>query len=119
MRQGFRDLGHVEGRNITIEYRWADGHYDRLDALAAELVRLQPDVIITSGPGVALVKKATATVPVVMAAAGDVVAMRLVDSLAHPAATSRARPSSGRSCPRSVSRSSRVRCRVLPGSRCS
>jgi putative ABC transport system substrate-binding protein len=75
MRQGFRDLGYVEGRNITIECRWADGHYERLPALAAELVRLQPDVIVTSGPGVAVLKEATTTVPVVMAAAGDVVAM--------------------------------------------
>jgi putative ABC transport system substrate-binding protein len=84
MRQGFRDLGYVEGRNLAIEYRWADGHYERLPALAAELVRLKPDVIVTSGPGVAVLKDATTTVPVVMAAAGDVVAMGLVASLAHP-----------------------------------
>src|SRR4051812_2269597 len=51
MRQGFRELGYVEGQNLFIEYRWADGRYARLPALAAELIRLQLDVIVTSGPG--------------------------------------------------------------------
>ena len=84
LRQGFRDLGYVEGQNLVIEARWADGRYDRLPALAAELVRLQPDVIVTSGPGTRAAKEATATIPIVMAVAGDAVAEGLVASLAHP-----------------------------------
>ena len=84
MRQGFRDLGYVEGQNIVIEYRWAEGRYDRLPALAAELIRLQPDVIVTSGPGTRVLKEATTTIPIVMAAGGDAVATGLVASLARP-----------------------------------
>lgn len=84
LRQGFRDLGYIEGENIVIEYRWAQGRYDRLPALAAELVRLQPDVIVTSGPGVRVMKDATATIPIVMAVGGDVVASGIVASLARP-----------------------------------
>ena len=83
MRQGFRDLGYVEGQNLVIEYRWADGRYDRLPALAAELIRLQPDVIVTSGPGTRVLKEAT-TIPIVMAVGGDAVAEGLVASLARP-----------------------------------
>jgi putative ABC transport system substrate-binding protein len=84
MRQGFRDLGYVEGQNIVIESRWADGRYDLLPALAAELIRLQPDVIITSGPGTRVVKEATTTIPIVMAVGGDAVATGLVANLARP-----------------------------------
>ena len=57
MRQGFRDLAYVEGQNIDIEYRWANGQYDQLPALAAELIRLQPDAIITSGPGIRILRR--------------------------------------------------------------
>jgi putative ABC transport system substrate-binding protein len=84
MRQGFRDLGYIEGQNLVIEYRWAEGRYDRLPALAAELIRLQPDVIVTSGPGTRVLKEATTTIPIVMAVAGDAVAGGLVASLARP-----------------------------------
>ena len=84
MRQGFRDLGYVEGQNIVFEFRWAEGRYDRLPALAAELIRLQPDVIVTSGPGTRVLKEATTTIPIVMAASLDAVAMGLVASLARP-----------------------------------
>jgi putative ABC transport system substrate-binding protein len=84
MRQGFRDLGYVEGQNIVIDYRWAEGRYDRLPALAAELIRLQPDVLVTSGPGTRVLKETTTTIPVVMAAGGDAVADGLVASLARP-----------------------------------
>jgi len=84
MRQGFRDLGYVEGQNIVIEYRWAEGRYDRLPALAAELIRLQPDVIVTSGAGTRALKEATTTIPIVMAVGGDAVASGLVASLARP-----------------------------------
>ncbi len=84
MRQGFRNLGYVEGQNILIEYRWADGRYDRLPTLAAELIRLQPDVLLTSGPGTRVLKEATTRIPIVMAAGGDAVADGLVASLARP-----------------------------------
>ena len=67
-RQGLKDLGYVEGENIVIEYRYAEGKLDRLSALAAELVGLKVDVIVTTGPGVTgSTKKATATIPIVMA----------------------------------------------------
>jgi putative ABC transport system substrate-binding protein len=85
LRQGFRDLGYVEGQNIAVEYRWAEGRYDRLPTLAAELIRLQPDVIVTSGPGTRVLKEATTTIPIVMAVGGDAVAEGLVASLARPA----------------------------------
>jgi len=84
LRRGFRDLGYVEGQNIVIEYRWADGRYDRLPALAAELIRLQPDVLVTSGPGLRVLKDATTTIPIVFAVGGDVVADGIVASLARP-----------------------------------
>ncbi|HEY5292415.1 MAG TPA: ABC transporter substrate-binding protein [Burkholderiales bacterium] len=84
MRQGFRDLGYVEGQNIVIEYRWAEGRRDRLPALAAELIRLQPDILVTSGAGTRVLKEATTTVPIVMAAGGDAVANGLIASLAQP-----------------------------------
>ena len=84
MRQGFRNLGYLEGQNIVIEYRWAEGRLDRLPALAAELIRLQPDVLVTSGAGTRVLKEATTTVPIVMAAGGDAVANGLIASLAQP-----------------------------------
>src|SRR5262249_35931428 len=84
MRQGFRNLGYIEGQNLILEYLWADGRYERLPTLAVELVALRPDVLITRGPGVRVLKEATATIPIVMAAAGDAVATGLVASLAQP-----------------------------------
>jgi ABC-type uncharacterized transport system substrate-binding protein len=84
-RQGLRDLGYAESRNLTIEYRWADGNYDRLAALAAELVSLQVDLIVTYGtPGCRAAKQATTTIPIVMAVVGDPVRSGLVASLARP-----------------------------------
>ena len=84
-RAGLRDLGYQEGRDIVIEYRWADGKYDRLPALFAELVRLKVDVIVTHGtPGVLAAKKATSTIPIVMAVVGDALGSGLVSSLARP-----------------------------------
>src|SRR5215475_10103192 len=84
-RQGLRDLGYVEGRNITIEYRSAEGKLDRLAELAVELVRLKVDVIVTSsGQGAIRAKKATNTIPIVMAASGDAVRQHIVASLARP-----------------------------------
>ena len=67
-RQGLRELGYVEGKNIVIEYRYAEGKLDRLPALAAELVRLKVDVIVTAGPtATRAAKEATVTIPIVMA----------------------------------------------------
>ena len=68
LRQGLGETGYVEGRNLTIEYRWGEGHSDRLPALAADLVARKPDVIVT---GVAVtMKKATSTIPVVFTSFG-------------------------------------------------
>jgi len=84
-RQGLRELGYVEGKNIIIEYRHAEGKYDRLPALAAELVRLKVDIIITGGePATRAAKEATVTIPIVMAQVGDPVGSGLVASLARP-----------------------------------
>jgi putative ABC transport system substrate-binding protein len=85
LRAGLRDLGYVEGKNIVIEFRWAEGRYDRLPDLAAELVRLKVDVLVTAGtPGTLAAKKATTTVPIVMVGIGDAVATGVVASLARP-----------------------------------
>lgn len=84
-RQGLRDLGYVEGRNILIEYRWAEGEYERFPALIAELIALKVDVIVTAGtPATLAVKKATTSVPLVMVAVGDPVGTGIVASLARP-----------------------------------
>jgi len=84
-RQKLRELGHIEGENIAIEYRWAEGQDRRLPELAAELVRLQPNVIVTTGtPGALAAMQATKTIPIVMASSGDPVGAGLVASLARP-----------------------------------
>ena len=84
-RQGLRDLGYVEGQNIIVEYRWAEGRAERLPVLAAELVSLKVDVIVASGtPAPLAAKNATKTIPIVMASAGDPVETGLVASLARP-----------------------------------
>jgi putative ABC transport system substrate-binding protein len=84
-RAGLRDLGYVEGKNLVIEYRWAEEKYDRLPELAAELVRLKVEVIVTPGnPGIIAAKNATTTIPIVMAVSGDPVATGFVASLARP-----------------------------------
>src|SRR5215469_10950481 len=84
-RQGLRELGYVEGKNIVIEWRGADGDRDRQRALAAELVRLKVDIIVASGGGDArAAKEATSTIPIVMAQTDDPVASGFVASLARP-----------------------------------
>jgi len=82
----FRELGYVEGRNVAFEYRWADGDASRLPDLAAELARLQVDVIFSawSTPAAIAAKKATTSIPIVFAGVGDAVGVGLVSSLAHP-----------------------------------
>jgi putative ABC transport system substrate-binding protein len=84
-RQGLRDLGYVEGQNIAIEYRWAEGRFERLPDLAAELVRLKVDVIVSVVTQATLAaKNATRTIPIVLVAAGDPLGSGLVANLAHP-----------------------------------
>ncbi len=84
-RQGLRDLGYVEGRNLVIEYRFAEGKSERLPALAAELVALKVDVIVAvTTPEALAAKKATRTLPIVFVAAADPVTSGLVSSLARP-----------------------------------
>jgi putative ABC transport system substrate-binding protein len=84
-RQGLRELGYVEGQSIRFEARWAQGRPDRLPGLAAELVRLRVDVIVTGGGEAArAAKQATATVPIVMATGSDPVKLGIVESLARP-----------------------------------
>jgi putative ABC transport system substrate-binding protein len=84
-RAGLRELGYIEGRTIRIEYRYADGAVDRLPALAAELVRLNPTMIVAAPvPAVLAARKVTATIPIVMANSADPVAFGLVQSLSRP-----------------------------------
>jgi putative ABC transport system substrate-binding protein len=84
-RQGLSELGYVEGKNIVIEWRYAEGKLDRLPALASELVRLKVDVIVTSGPpATRAVKQATSTIPIVMAFDDDPVGSGFAASLARP-----------------------------------
>jgi putative ABC transport system substrate-binding protein len=84
-RQGLRKLGWAEGQNIVIEYRFADGHFDRLPDLAADLVRLKVDVMTAAPtPGAVAAKKATGTIPIVMVGVGDPVGLGLIASLARP-----------------------------------
>src|SRR5262249_46020245 len=83
--RGMHDLGYVVGRNLVIEYRWANNDVKRFDAMVDELVRLNVDVIVTSSTGAVLhAMQATRTIPIVMAVASDPVDAGLVASLAHP-----------------------------------
>jgi putative tryptophan/tyrosine transport system substrate-binding protein len=81
---GLRDLGYVEGKNVHIDFRFAEGREDQLPKLATELVDLNVDVIVTYGTGDYAAKPATTTIPIVMMTAADVVAMGIVASLSHP-----------------------------------
>ena len=87
LRAGLREFGYVEGTNIGVEFRWAEGIYDRLPHLVAELIATNVDVLITHGtPGTRVAKQATTTIPIVMAISGDAIATGLVSSLARPEA---------------------------------
>jgi putative ABC transport system substrate-binding protein len=83
--QGLRDLGYIDGKNIKIEHRYAEGRSDRLDALIAEFLQLKVDVIVVPGsPAIRAAKEATKTIPIVIVTQSDPVAEKLVDSLARP-----------------------------------
>jgi len=84
-RDGLRDFGYVEGQNIRVEYRWAEGRYERFPDLIAELVRLKVDLIVAAGtPATLAAKRATNAIPIVMAVIGDALEVGVVPSLARP-----------------------------------
>jgi putative tryptophan/tyrosine transport system substrate-binding protein len=84
-RQGLRELGYIEGENILLEYRWGEGKFDRLPGLAAELIGLRADIIVTIGTQATVAaRQASNTIPIVVAGAGDLVGTGLIESLARP-----------------------------------
>jgi putative ABC transport system substrate-binding protein len=90
-RQGLQAHGYVDGQNILLEYRWAEGRQDRLSELAEELIRLKVDLIVTiSAPAIIAVKQGTASIPIVFAATSDPVRSGFVASLARPGGNRRA-----------------------------
>ena len=83
--RGLKEAGFIDGQNVAIEYRWAEGHYERLPAMAAELVARKVDLIAAFGPPPAkAAKDATTTIPIVFEVGNDAVAAGLVESLSHP-----------------------------------
>jgi len=116
LRQGLRELGYVEGRNLALEVRSAEGRVERLADLAAELVRLSVDLIVAhTTAGVRAAKQATTTLPIVAAVMTDPVKAGIVENLARPGGTSRDRSPLGWSCRRSAWSCSRRPCQASPG----
>ena len=112
-RLGLRALGYVEGENIAIEFRWAEENYDQLAELAANLIRLNVDVVVTYGtPGSLVAKRVTTTIPIVMVHSGDAVAAGIVASLARPGGNLTGMTTSFRNSWRSGWRCSRRSCRA-------
>src|SRR5438552_15852874 len=83
-RQGLKESGYVEGQNVAVEYRWAEGQYDRVPLMALELVGRQVAVIVANSPGVQAIKAAITTIPIVFTTASDPVQIGLVASLSRP-----------------------------------
>src|SRR6516225_3197006 len=83
-RQGLKEAGFVEGQNVAVEFRWAEGQYDRVPAVALDLVGRQVAVIVANAPGVLAIKAAITTIPIVFTTAADPVQVGLVASLARP-----------------------------------
>jgi ABC-type uncharacterized transport system substrate-binding protein len=112
-RDGLRVLGHEEGRDIVIEARWADGHYERLPMLLADLIASKVDVIVTHGtPGSLAAKQATTTIPIVVVVVGDALSSGVVSNLAKPEANLPDRLFLDRSLPLSALRYSKKQCPI-------